>query len=102
MKTSHIIKIKECYNIFNKYHVWSDDENTFKSNFKRFSLVTHPDKGGDAEIFKSVSSCRDILLNDFNKFKEIAKQPMPQTIPQPKPQPKPQHKPQPKPQPKPQ
>lgn len=66
-------EIKTCYNLLVQKEVWHDDYNTLKKNFHKFALRNHPDKGGIKEIFQSVSNCKDILDNDFETFKRIAK-----------------------------
>jgi hypothetical protein len=35
-------------------------------------LRNHPDKGGSAELFKSVAACRDVLVKNFGHFKKVA------------------------------
>jgi hypothetical protein len=66
------IDIKKCYGLLQKYNIWSDDYNILRKNFKLFALKNHPDKSGVKEVFQSVSSCKDILDDDFNYFKDIA------------------------------
>ena len=66
--------IKKCYNLLKENNVWNDDYDTLRKNFKLFALKNHPDKGGIKEVFQAVSSCKDILDNDFNYFKEVIEQ----------------------------
>ena len=72
MSLSSDIDIKKCYGVLQKYNIWSDDYNVLRKNFKLFALKNHPDKGGAKEVFQSVASCKDILDDDFNYFKDIA------------------------------
>jgi hypothetical protein len=72
MLLNNDIDIKKCYGLLQKYNIWSDDYNVLRKNFKLFALKNHPDKGGVEEVFQSVSSCKDILDDDFNYFKDIA------------------------------
>lgn len=68
-------QIKLCYKTFVDLNIWSEEEDVLLKNWKLYALRNHPDKGGDAEIFKLVSSCRDIIKKDFEYFKRIAKKP---------------------------
>jgi hypothetical protein len=69
-------EIKKCFSLLKQHNVWDDDYNMLRKNFKTFALKNHPDKGGVKELFQSVSSCKDILDNDFRYFKEIANKQM--------------------------
>ena len=100
-------KVKQCYDYFVKHGIWSDDENVFRSNFRKWALKNHPDKApGNEEIFKLISECKN-SINSFDDFKRTAQfmssapspppqyaRPQPQyTRPQPqytRPQPQPQ------------
>jgi hypothetical protein len=64
-------EIKKCYDLLKKNNVWNDDYDILRKNFKIFALKNHPDKGGIKEIFQAVSSCKDILDNDFTYFKNV-------------------------------
>lgn len=72
MSLNNDIDIKKCYGLLKQYNIWNDDYNVLRKNFKLFVLKNHPDKGGVKEVFQSVSSCKDILDDDFNYFKDIA------------------------------
>jgi hypothetical protein len=63
--------IKKCYDLLKQNNVWDDDYDILRKNFKMFALKNHPDKGGIKEVFQSVSSCKDILDNDFGYFKDV-------------------------------
>jgi hypothetical protein len=75
MSLNNDIDIKKCYGLLQKYNIWNDDYNILRKNFKLFALKNHPDKGGINEVFQSVSSCKDILDDDFNYFKSVATNP---------------------------
>lgn len=36
---------------------------TYRTDFRKWSVTNHPDKGGDPELFKKVSNCADNLPN---------------------------------------
>lgn len=63
--------IKKCYDLLKQNDVWNDDYDVLRKNFKLFALKNHPDKGGVKEVFQAVSSCKDILDNDFTYFKDV-------------------------------
>jgi hypothetical protein len=71
MLNNKCIDIKKCYRILEKYNIWNDDYNVLSKNFKLFALKNHPDKGGINEVFQAISSCKDILDDNFNYFKDI-------------------------------
>ena len=66
--------IKKCYILFKNNDIWSDDQDTLRRNFKDYALKNHPDKGGNHDLFSYANACNDILKNDFEYFKIIAKQ----------------------------
>jgi hypothetical protein len=66
-------QIKKCYKLFVENNIWSDDQDTFKKNFKSYALKNHPDKGGSNEVFALANQCHDILKHDFAYFKTIGK-----------------------------
>jgi hypothetical protein len=72
MKTT---EIKKCYSLLKEKNIWDDNYDILRKNFKLFALKNHPDKGGIKEMFQLVSSCKDILDNDFNYFKSVATNP---------------------------
>ncbi|CAM9639510.1 unnamed protein product [Ectocarpus fasciculatus] len=39
------------------------DENTIKKAYKKLALKHHPDKGGDVEVFKEISSAAEVLCD---------------------------------------
>lgn len=45
-------------------------EDDLKQQFRRLSKITHPDTGGDANLFKFVTECRNVLMG---KSKEQTK-----------------------------
>jgi hypothetical protein len=65
--------IKKCYDLLKQNDIWNDDYDVLRKNFKLFALKNHPDKGGVKEVFQAVSSCKDILDNDFTYFKDVVK-----------------------------
>jgi hypothetical protein len=65
------IKIKNCFNILQKYNLWNDDKKILIKNIIKNSVKYHPDKGGDPEIFKSIFDCKDFLNSDFEYFKQV-------------------------------
>jgi hypothetical protein len=65
------IKIKNCFNILQKYNLWNDDKKILIKNIIKNSVKYHPDKGGDPEIFKSIFDCKDFLNTDFEYFKQV-------------------------------
>lgn len=72
MKTT---EIKKCYSLLKEKNIWDDNYDILRKNFKLFALKNHPDKGGIKEMFQLVSSCKDILDNDFDYFKSVATNP---------------------------
>jgi hypothetical protein len=49
----------------NEFNVYSS-RNEISSQFRKWAKVNHPDKGGDPELFISVSDCKNILLQHFD------------------------------------
>ena len=67
----------KCYEHFVKEGIWSDDERTFMSNFRKWALKNHPDKvPGNLEIFKSINNCKQ-MIDNFESYKSIVKRSAP-------------------------
>ena len=75
-------QIENCEDILKQSKIWYNnnfkeikDQNDIKkldSNFRKFSLKNHPDKGGNINFFKSASDCKDKLKeSSLEKFKKI-------------------------------
>jgi type IV secretory pathway VirB10-like protein len=74
-------EIRECYKYFKDNNIWSDDENEFIRNFRKWALKNHPDKNPNTEeIFKVINNCRQSIGN-HSKFKSIAEAPLEMKIP---------------------
>jgi hypothetical protein len=41
-----------------------EEKKTLNSDFKKWAVRNHPDKGGDSETFADISTCRDYFVND--------------------------------------
>lgn len=65
------IKMKGCYQSLVKHKLWASTPGEIISNFRRWSLVNHPDKGGNREQFALMSDCVDYVKDNFNDFKRV-------------------------------
>lgn len=53
--------IKKCYKIFVNENLWSTDKQILLRNFRKWSLMNHPDKVGPNEKYSIVSNCKTII-----------------------------------------
>lgn len=51
-----------CESLLRKNRIFSLQPDEIKSNFRKWSLRHHPDKGGDPEVFKDVSNCKQEIV----------------------------------------
>lgn len=52
-----------CYSNFDKNGLLNPDRTVNNLKFKKFVFSHHPDKGGDPEVFKYYSNCRDRIVD---------------------------------------
>ena len=58
-----------CRNVMsdNDFNVYSS-QTGLTSQFRKWSKVYHPDKGGNPDLYITVSDCKNILLNHFDSL----------------------------------
>lgn len=54
-------ELEQCKGVLKNLNFNVDDLNELRKDFLKWSLVNHPDKGGDEMKFKKVSRCRDVM-----------------------------------------
>ena len=52
-----------------KHEIWDSDVKQLKTNFHKFCLQNHPDKGGETILFAKVSNDMDICIEHFDILK---------------------------------